>query len=116
MQGELAVEWGQYVNLLAHSVIKLSEEDQLEWSKNMGSREHTTKLGYSARIEDFVVERVCWWRVVWKLVCPLKSNKILWLSQANKILIWDMNKRETRLDLVDAYYVKIVKTRWITYL
>jgi hypothetical protein len=51
LQGNLVEEWNHYVNLLNHSAIKLTtEEDQLKWSKICGSGYYTVKLGYATRI------------------------------------------------------------------
>jgi len=56
----IAEEWVQYVNILTHNAIKLpNEEDQIKWSKNFRTWEHTGKLGYSIRLEENMdVERV----------------------------------------------------------
>jgi hypothetical protein len=45
IQGDMVVEWGQYVNVISHSAIKLTkEEDKLNWSKDMVNVECKVKL------------------------------------------------------------------------
>jgi hypothetical protein len=52
-QGDLVEEWRQYVKLLSHGVVKLSEEeDTLKWSKNKGTCGYIVKLGFTIRIEE----------------------------------------------------------------
>jgi hypothetical protein len=74
LQGDLAEEWRLYVNLLNHNAICLKDSnDELSWSINKSLWVLTTKLGYETKInKDLEVERLWWWKVVWKLVCPLK--------------------------------------------
>jgi hypothetical protein len=74
MQPELVEEWTHYIDSLKHSAICLSDrDDELCWSKNVATRTLTVKLGYIAKIgENVGVERWWWWKVTWKLPCPLK--------------------------------------------
>lgn len=51
---------------------------------------YTAKLGYAAKaVESEEGERKWWWKVIWKLSCPLKTKIFLWLVLANKVLSWD---------------------------
>jgi hypothetical protein len=44
--------WMQFVNVLKHKAIKLmDQENVMKWSKNKGTWEYTTKLGYIAKME-----------------------------------------------------------------
>ena len=72
-------------------------DDELSWSINKSLRFLATKLGYETKInKDLEVERLWWWywwKVVWKLVCKLKSKNFLWLALANKILTWENGQK-----------------------
>ena len=55
LQGDKEKEWTHYVNLLNHSAINLpSHKVSIKWSKNKGSQEHTTKLGYSTKKRIYI--------------------------------------------------------------
>ena len=61
LQGNLAEEWTSFVNILNHSAITLSEdEDQLRWTKNSGPGDYTVKLGYATKLEEDMVEERVW--------------------------------------------------------
>jgi len=75
LTGPLASEWAQYMNLLKHSAIGLTDsEEELKWSKNKATGVLTAKTGYLACIKEEASRgRTWWWKVVWKLDYPLKT-------------------------------------------
>jgi hypothetical protein len=91
----LVEEWTNYTNLLKHNAIVLKDQDdELKWSLNKSSWVLTTKLGYKAKINEGLGDvSQWWWKLVWKLACPLKIRIFLWISLANKILTWDNGQK-----------------------
>jgi hypothetical protein len=80
---------------LKHSAIVLKDQDdELKWSLNKSLGVLTTKLGYKSKINEGLGDvSQWWWKLVWKLACPLKIIILLWISLANKILTWDNGQK-----------------------
>ena len=47
------------------------------------------KVGY-AELINREVESIWWWKVLWKMKCPLKTKKFSWFLLSGKALTWDV--------------------------
>ena len=76
--------WNGYLAILKSSHIRLSNEvDVLVWNQS--------KSGYLQLILDKnEVTIFWWWKLLWKLKCPLKSKKLCWFLFSGKALTWDV--------------------------
>ena len=72
--------WNGYLAIPKSSHARLSnEDDALVWNLSKSGK-YTPKEGY-AQLMHREVEHIWWWKVLWKLKCPLKIKiKIVGLS------------------------------------
>ena len=70
--------WNGYIAILKTSHVRFSnDDDALVW--NLSKTGHySPKEGYAQLMLNREVEYTWWWRVLWKLKCPLKTKKICW--------------------------------------
>ena len=62
----------------------------LVWNQSK-SGNYSPKDGYLQLILDKnELEIAWWWRVIWKLKCPLKSKFFCWFLFSGKALTWDI--------------------------
>ena len=66
------------------------------------------KKGYLHLLQDRnVMEYSWWWKVLWKLKCPLKSKKICWFLFSDKALTWDVMVRKGKEGPGRCYLCKL---------
>ena len=72
------------------------EADQLIWNQSKSGK-YTPNIGYLQLVLDRNEEELTWWwKVLWKLKCPLKENKFSWFLLSDKALTWDIICRKGR--------------------
>ena len=82
---EIAV-WNGYIAILKASHVRFSnDDDALVW--NLSKIGHyLPKEGYAQLMVNREVDYIWWWKVLWKLKCPLKTKqKIVGLSYLEKL-------------------------------
>ena len=71
--------WNGYLAILKASHVRLSNNaDILVWNPSKTGK-YTPKEGYVHLLQDRIgLELSQWWKVLWKLKCPLKSKNFCW--------------------------------------
>ena len=65
--------WNGYLSTLKASHVRLSnEDDKLVWILSKSGR-YTPKEGYVQLLDRSELEYSWWWKVLWKLKCPLRN-------------------------------------------
>ena len=79
--------WNSYLTCLKTSHFRLSlEADRLIWSQSK-SGIYTPSIGYlQLTLDRFEEELTWWWKVLWKLKCPLKTKIFSWFILSDKAL------------------------------
>jgi hypothetical protein len=96
LEGDLALEWEKYKNILISSGIHLQDHpDVLLWTGGDNSGQLMVKNVYNAVATKLWNLKVGGWRrKLWKWDCPLKIKLFTWLVAENKILTWkNLQKR-----------------------
>ena len=88
IQGEMAMEWDDYVNILTMSGITLSDiSGPLVWNFNKLTGKVTLNLAYSSIVEKHMECSDIWWGpMLWKGKLRLKIKCFSWLFFNHKIL------------------------------
>ena len=77
--------WNGYVAILKSSHVRIStDDDALVWNLSKSSR-YSPKEGYAQlMIRD--MDHIWWWKVLWKMRCPLKTKLFCWFLLSGKAL------------------------------
>ena len=76
--------------------VRLSnEDDKLAWNLSK-SRRYSPKEGYVHLLDRSELEYSWWWKVLWKLKCPIKAKIFCWFLFSNKALTWDVIVKKGR--------------------
>ena len=79
----------------------------LVWSQSKSGK-YTPKVGYLHLIQDMnEVEISWWWKLLWKLKCPLKSKIFSWFLLSGKALTWNFLCRKGGEGLGRCYLCKV---------
>ena len=88
--------WNGYSSLLKASHVILSNvNDKLVWNLSK-SGIYSPKEGYLHLLDRSELEFSWWWKVLWKLKCPIKAKKNCWFLFSNKALTWDVLVKKGR--------------------
>ena len=81
--------WNVSLAILKFSHARFSnDDDALVW--NLSKTGHySPKEGY-AQLMNKEVEHIWWWKVLWKLKCPLKTKNKNWFIFSGKALTWEV--------------------------
>ena len=91
LEGVEATQYNCFTQRLLNSSIRLKPEDVLIWSKNPINGDCTAWLGYIAIFLDDEEKEVCWWwKPIWKLKPPMKTQIFMWLAMSSKSLTWEV--------------------------
>ena len=81
--------WNAYLTILKSSYARLSsEDDTLVWNLSKSGK-YRPKEGY-AQLMHRELDNIWWWKIVWKLKCPLKAKIFSWFILSSKALTWDV--------------------------
>ena len=81
--------WNGYLTILKSSHVRITnDDDTLVWNLSKSCR-YSPKEGY-AQFMRKDLEPIWWWKVLWKLKCPLKSKLFCWFILSGKVLTWDV--------------------------
>ena len=79
--------WIGYLAILKSSHVRISNDaDTLVWNISKSGR-YSPKEGY-AQLINRDMDLIWWWKVLWKLKCPLKSKQFCWFLFSGKALTW----------------------------
>ena len=83
--------WNGFLAILKASHVRLTNcEDKLVWNLSKTGN-YSPKDGYVHLIQDrFGGDLSWWWKVLWKVKCPLKSKFFCWFLFSDKALTWDV--------------------------
>ena len=83
------VLWNGFLAILKSSHARLSnEDDTLVWNLSKSGK-YRRKEGY-AQLMNRELDLIWWWKLVWKLKCPLKTKIFSWFILYGKALTWDV--------------------------
>ena len=81
--------WNGYIAILKSSHVRILDDDDTLVSNLYKSGRYTPKEGYAQlMIRD--MNHIWWWKVLWKLKCPLKTKLFCWFLLSGKVLTWDV--------------------------
>lgn len=81
--------WNGYIAILKSSHVRLPDADDcLIWILSKTGK-YSPEEGYGELINR-EVESVWWWKVIWKMKCPLKTKIFSWFLLSGKALTWDV--------------------------
>ena len=81
--------WNGYLAILKSTHVRISNDvDILVWNLSKFGR-YSPKDGY-AQLMNRDMDLIWWWKVLWKLKCPLKSKLFCWFLFFGKALTWDV--------------------------
>ena len=81
--------WNGYIAILKSSHVRLSlVDDCLIWNISKSGK-YYPKDGY-AELLNREVDLIWWWKVLWKMKCPLKTKILSWFLLSGKALTWDV--------------------------
>ena len=81
--------WNRYIAILKSSHVRLSAADDcLIWNLSKTGK-YSPKEGY-VELMNREVESNWWWKVIWKMKCPLKTKIFSWFLLFGKALTWDV--------------------------
>ena len=81
--------WNGYISILKSSHVRLSNADDcLIWHLSKTSK-YSPKVRYAELIYR-EVDLKWWWKVLWKMKCPLKTKIFSWFLLSSKALTWDV--------------------------
>ena len=100
--------WNGYLAILKASHVRLTNAmDVLVWNQSKSGK-YSPKDGYLQLILDRnEMEYSWWWKVLWKLKCPLKSKIFCWFLFSDKALTWDVMVRKGKEGPGRCYLCKL---------
>ena len=89
--------WNDFLAILKASHVRLSDDvDELGWNLSKYGK-YSPKDGYLRLMLDRnEMEYSWWWKVLWKLKCPLKAKIFFWFLFSDKALTWDVIVRKAK--------------------
>ena len=95
--------WNGFVAIIKSSHVRLTNSvDILVWNLSKNGK-YTPREGYVHLLQDrFGLDLSWWWKVLWKLKCPLKSKFFCWFLFSDKTLTWVSWLEEVLKDRVDV--------------
>ena len=98
--------WNDYLAILNSSHVRLTDsKDTLVWNLSKNGK-YTPKEGYVHLLHDrFGLDLSWWWKVLWKLKCPLKSIFFVGFSFLIRHSLGMSWLEEVLKDLVDVICV-----------
>ena len=81
--------WNGYLAILKSSIVRFSnDDDALVWNLSK-TGQYSPKEGYT-QLMNRDMELLWWWKVLWKLKCPLKTKIFYWFLLSGKALTRDV--------------------------
>ena len=84
-----------------------NDDDEFVWNLSKSGK-YTPKDGYEQlMLVRNEIEYSWWWKVLWKLKCPLKAKIFCWFIFSDKALTWDVIVKKGKEGLGRCYLCKL---------